>query len=381
MPIQGSFSGSLLKGRTPAVPIVTGGTLYSDATYYYRLFKANGTLTVSGNAVSMDAITIAGGGGGGPSVTQVSSGVTIGGGGGGAGGLITGTYNVSGSCSIVIGGGGASPASNNPASNGTNTTVSNLGLTAVGGGAGGYYNGTTLSAGASGGSGGGGVSSSAGSASAGGSGTSGQGNAGNSGVGGTGLGGGAGGGAITAATYVSAANRNRGGDGYTAPNHLKILQSDSAYTSTAITDIAMGLTTQLWLPNGTNVFSGMLATGPRGSTTIYYVNDYASGQTRAGLFTALSTTQSSGETWTLTQQFLAGGGGAFTDLTSVGEGVGGAGNSGANGSDLPTDGAPNHGGGGGGGYFGTGNPGVYYNGGYGGSGVFMVRYLRSAVGG
>lgn len=49
-------------------PTVTGGTLYSDATYYYRVFTANGNLTVNpgSNAdLSVTVLVVAGGGGGG----------------------------------------------------------------------------------------------------------------------------------------------------------------------------------------------------------------------------------------------------------------------------------------------------------------------------
>lgn len=49
-------------------PTVEGGTLYSDSTYYYRVFTANGTLTVtspSGTAVNVEVIVVAGGGAGG----------------------------------------------------------------------------------------------------------------------------------------------------------------------------------------------------------------------------------------------------------------------------------------------------------------------------
>ena len=42
-------------------PVVTGGTLTSDSTYYYRTFTGNGTLTITGGTVSCDLLTIAGG--------------------------------------------------------------------------------------------------------------------------------------------------------------------------------------------------------------------------------------------------------------------------------------------------------------------------------
>ena len=51
---------------TPVVPlpVVTGGTLYSDATYYYRKFTSNGTLSVTNASISADVLVVAGGGSG-----------------------------------------------------------------------------------------------------------------------------------------------------------------------------------------------------------------------------------------------------------------------------------------------------------------------------
>jgi len=46
-------------------PVISGGTLTSDATYYYRTFTANGTLAVGNTSVSIDYFVIAGGGQGG----------------------------------------------------------------------------------------------------------------------------------------------------------------------------------------------------------------------------------------------------------------------------------------------------------------------------
>jgi hypothetical protein len=56
------------------VSIVTGGTLASDATYYYRTFTANGTLSISSNALSFDYLVIAGGASGGNGVRSGSAG-------------------------------------------------------------------------------------------------------------------------------------------------------------------------------------------------------------------------------------------------------------------------------------------------------------------
>lgn len=47
-----------------AFPIVSGGTLTSDATYYYRTFTANGSLVIQNQAINMDYWIVGGGGGG-----------------------------------------------------------------------------------------------------------------------------------------------------------------------------------------------------------------------------------------------------------------------------------------------------------------------------
>ena len=133
-------------------PVVTGGTLTSDATYYYRTFTGNGTLQVSTSSLYADVLMVAGGGGGGKHS----------GGGGGAGGLV---YKESlaipvSSNSIVIGSGGTgrnvgsysqSTDAGGAGSDGTNTTF--LTYIAYGGGGGG--SGGTGSVGRSGGSSGG----------------------------------------------------------------------------------------------------------------------------------------------------------------------------------------------------------------------------------
>ena len=166
-----------------SVPVITGGALTSDSTYYYRTFTGNGTLSISNISASMDIITIAGGGG-----SSEHSSVDGGGGGAGAGGLL---YSAAlsmpvASYNIVIGGGGGNR------SNGTNTTLSggSISLTAIGGGAGGSYSNFNATSGGSGGGQAGAMTTSLA------SGTPGQGNPG--GYGGQGspaYGGGGGGGA------------------------------------------------------------------------------------------------------------------------------------------------------------------------------------------
>ena len=82
MPILGILASSKL-----VKPVVTGGTLTSDATYFYRTFLANGTLGITGGSLTYDTIIVAGGGGGGHGDDQgFNPGISFGGG-GGAGGL------------------------------------------------------------------------------------------------------------------------------------------------------------------------------------------------------------------------------------------------------------------------------------------------------
>ena len=125
---------------------VTGGTLSSDATYYYRTFTANGNLIVSGSNLTSDLFIVAGGGPGGGAA------------GGGAGGVrgISSVSFADGTYPAAVGSGGAGLySSGGPttyAGLGTNSSLNNISATR-GGGGGGFsldINGTT------GGSGGGG---------------------------------------------------------------------------------------------------------------------------------------------------------------------------------------------------------------------------------
>ena len=126
-----SVASSASNSVTPLnTPVVTGGTLYSDATYYYRKFTGNGTLSVSALPLSVDTLVVAGGGPG----FQC--------GGGGAGGLRGATSTLSpGSYSAVIG-----AAENDSSFNG---------ITAARGGSGGYGGHAAFINGLTGGSGGG----------------------------------------------------------------------------------------------------------------------------------------------------------------------------------------------------------------------------------
>jgi hypothetical protein len=112
-------------------PVISGGLLASDATYYYRVFKTNDNF-VTNFSTNVDVLAVAGGGGGAQS-------------GGGAGGVIVSDAKsiLAGSYPIVVGTGGASGVS------GVNTTC--FGHTANGGGRGGIQNDTAGGAGGSGG--------------------------------------------------------------------------------------------------------------------------------------------------------------------------------------------------------------------------------------
>lgn len=160
---------NIKSGFVPPMPVVTGGTLSSDATYYYRTFTATSNLVVSAASLAADVLVVAGGGGGGTD-SEV-------GGGGGGGGLLTSTLTIAPNTYAVTVGAGGSRGSGvdqsgaGTGSNGTNGANSVFStLTAIGGGAGA----TRYNNGVAGGSGGGAGDG----ARTGGAGTAGQGYAG-----------------------------------------------------------------------------------------------------------------------------------------------------------------------------------------------------------
>lgn len=88
------------------LPVVTGGTLTSDATYYYRTFTANSNLVVSGAPLTVEMLMYGGGGAG---DTSTNGSGQYDGCGGGAGSwlrVITGINATEGTYSVVIGAGG-----------------------------------------------------------------------------------------------------------------------------------------------------------------------------------------------------------------------------------------------------------------------------------
>lgn len=110
-------------------PTVTGGTLSSDATYYYRTFTANGTLVVSDSTLTCDVLIGAGGGAGGS-------------GAGSGGGSFTSNYSATaGSYNFVIGAAGNdSTGIEITAYKGGNSVASGNGLSGGSGGGGGISN-------------------------------------------------------------------------------------------------------------------------------------------------------------------------------------------------------------------------------------------------
>jgi hypothetical protein len=148
------WSRSLSTNNFRVFPVVSGGTLTSDATYYYRRFTSNGTLSVTQSQLVADVFIVGGGGGGGQ--TDNNSGVYCGGGGGG----YTKTFlrqSLLGNTSVVIGAGGAAAStSGGDGFTGQNSSFGNL--FANGGGPGYGTTGTPTGAyydGGNGGSGGG----------------------------------------------------------------------------------------------------------------------------------------------------------------------------------------------------------------------------------
>tara|TARA_R110002153_G_C13288617_1_gene494720 strand:- start:322 stop:1971 length:1650 start_codon:yes stop_codon:yes gene_type:complete len=151
----------------------TGGSVSYSGGYTYHTFTSSGNFTVSGQvSKSVDYLIVAGGGGGGSDRYQDRSS-----GGGGAGGMLNGTRSTgAGTYSAVIGGGGSGDVSGTAGGDGSNSSLSSFGSTAIGGGGGAGHTNASNYAGRSGGSGGGGTHDN--SAGPPGSGTSGQGFAG-----------------------------------------------------------------------------------------------------------------------------------------------------------------------------------------------------------
>ncbi|NDB58917.1 hypothetical protein EB001_10750 [bacterium] len=298
---------------------LSGGTLTSDSTYYYRTFTGNGTFSTA-NSLTCDVLCIGGGGSGGSRDSGLQS---QGAGGGGAGGLIwASSYLIpNGAYSITIGAGGNPVTGTTAGNNGIDTTFGSI-FTAKGGGGGGGYNGASIVNGKSGGSGGGGgrdnptTTSGGSSTQTSGTGYTGYGNAGGRGSINGGSTSGAGGGGGAGGSGQDAQGSNRGGVG------------------------GIGI----------------------GGNTIAALNSIGA---------ATSTGQLSGGNY-----YYAGGGGAAsaspTSATPSAGGLGGGGAGGYEGSFGPSAGTVNTGGGGGA---------DSSNGTSGGSGLVVIRYTKASVGG
>ena len=199
-------------------PTITGGTLTSDSTYYYRTFSASSNLVVSNAALPADVLIIAGGGGAGSDNFADHRG----GGGGGAGGVVyySQTTLSASTHQVVIGGGGGGGPASTSAPNGTNGVNSRLGalVEAIGGGYGGGHGSGTNYTGGAGGSGGGGSNGVLGGAAqqSSGSGYTGYGNNGGYGAEAPTYGGAGGGGAGAVGVNAIAGQGGNGGSGTNA---------------------------------------------------------------------------------------------------------------------------------------------------------------------
>jgi hypothetical protein len=320
--VRATDSGGNFTDRTFTIAYtgLGGGTLTSDATYYYRVFTSNGSLT-GASGLLVDILSIAGGGAGAARI----------GGGGGAGGVVYfagQTVNVNNT--ITVGGGGTgiitSVDISSPSGQGSSGNPSQFGSlqAAYGGGGGGWTDGGV---GSNGGSGGGGGRYGANPGNAGGSATQ-------IGSGATAFHGNAGGrGTIATATP----DRSGGGGGAGA--------AGADGSSTGVGGI------------GTNSYSAIL--------------------------TAISSAMSGVSGWSAATSgvYIAagGGGGGYPSLGSATGGAGGGG-AGGTGNTSPAPGVSaiqsTGSGGGGGGY-----PGSAESSGSGGSGLVVVRYTRASVGG
>jgi hypothetical protein len=142
MPILGSLGGLSARAFGFASfpkPVVTGGTLTSDATYYYRTFNVGtGTLGISKNSLLCDIVVQAGGG-----YSKANGSWFSGAGGGGTVWIAQKTLDIN-SYSVVVGAGATSTTASGDSTFGSGFTVAKGGGNAGGnaggngGGAGGY---------------------------------------------------------------------------------------------------------------------------------------------------------------------------------------------------------------------------------------------------
>jgi len=149
MPLLGTRAGASANGYglfSGGKPVVTGGTLTSDATYYYRTFLSNGTLTVTNGSLGCEILVVSGGGAGGAAQDLSSPFNILIGSGGGAGGLKVFTPTLSPSnYTVTIGAGGSATVGSNSSLGASATTGGGFFQTNGGSGGGnGYWNNGTV---------------------------------------------------------------------------------------------------------------------------------------------------------------------------------------------------------------------------------------------
>ena len=326
--VRATDSGGNTADLVLSIGVISGGTLTSDATYFYRTFNANGTFLTG--ALNADILAISGGGAGGAGFNSQAAG-----GGGGAGGVLytasqtltSGSYTVAvGAGGLNAGAGAAAPYTSAVVGVRSSFTGGSILISPYGGGGGTSYPDDqgypAVSVGSGGGAGG-----------AGRTGTNVGGQAGTSGQGGNG--------GYQTGTGQSNGSTSCGGGGGAGGN------------------------------GGSGTASSVGGNGGSGTNT------YASWITA---ITSAMTSVSGWSTATSTGYIAGGGGGACTANGQQAQaGVGGGGRPGAGtgntGGNNGNAGIDNTGGGGGGASAGS----VSTSGGNGGSGIVVVRYAKSAV--
>jgi hypothetical protein len=142
MPILGSLGGLSARAFGFASfpkPVVTGGTLTSDATYYYRTFNVGtGTLGISKNSLVCDVVVQAGGGNSKPNISDYGWGA----GGGGTVWIAQKTLDI-GSYSVVVGAGATPTTSSGDSTFGSGFTTAKGGGSSPGGTGGNGSSGST----------------------------------------------------------------------------------------------------------------------------------------------------------------------------------------------------------------------------------------------
>jgi hypothetical protein len=153
---NGDSAASLITNSiTPSLPsTVTGGTLTSDSSYYYRTFTSSSdTLSISNSTLSATYVVVGGGAAGGACNGDGGGSYIGGGGGGGGGGVSTSTINfATGNYTVTVGAGGT--GGNRAGGSGSPSSLIGgaVSVTSNGGGGGGWGTGNTAGAGGTGGS-------------------------------------------------------------------------------------------------------------------------------------------------------------------------------------------------------------------------------------